>query len=217
VHRFVAKWEGGVVRRFALLGYLLLSLLLFPVMTEAQEATPDPGLDIPSPEECTIAPRTLAELQAIFALPATPTAAPASPTPVALPTGTPVDDATAAAVTAALRQFIACANAGDLWRYLATYTDRIVQIFLQANVNPSLGVTQELYDAYATPTPLEPGLQSGLIEVGPIVHLPDGRVAITAIDDAYGDEAPPRQSIFYFVKVGDQWRVDEFTYVPREN
>jgi hypothetical protein len=203
-----------VVRRSALLGYLLLPLFLVPPLTGAQEATPDPALDIPAPEECTVAPRTLAELQALFATPATPTAAPASPTPVALPTGSPVDAATAEAVTAALRQLLACSNAGDYWRLLATYSDRFVQIFLHAYVNPAQGVTQQLYDDYSTLVPPEPALRTGLLDIGPIIQLPDGRVAIAAVADVPGDDQPPRQSIFYLVKNGDQWRVDDFAYMP---
>ncbi len=202
------------MRSLALLCCLLLSCVLAPSLASAQEATPDPALDIPAPEECTVAPLTLAELQALFAAPATPVPSPASPTPVALPTGTPVDAATAEAVTAALRQFIACNNRGDYWRFLATYSDRFVQIFLQAYVNPAQGVTQELYDAYTTSAPPEPSLQTGLLEIGPIVQLPDGRVAIAAVADVPGDDQPPRQSIFYLVKDGAWWRVDDFAYMP---
>jgi hypothetical protein len=202
------------VRRLPLLAYLFLPLFLVSATTSAQEATPVPALDIPAPEECTVAPLTLPELQTLFATPATPPPAQASPTPVALPTGTAVDAATADAVTAALRQFIACSNKGDYWQFLATYSDRFIQIFLQAYIDPAQGVTQELYDAYSTPVPPEPHFQTGLLDVGPIVQLPDGRVAIAAVADVPGDDVPPRQSIFYLVKKGDQWRVDDFAYMP---
>ena len=202
------------MRRLALFGPMLLSLLVLPATAGAQEATPYPGLDVPAPEECTVAPRSLEELQRLHAAPATPAAASASPTPVALPTGAPVDAATAEAVTAAVRQFVACLNAGDYWRQLATYSDRFVQIFLQAYLDPATGVTQEIYDAYATPRPPDPSLQAGLLEIGPIVQLPDGRVAVAAVADVPGDDAPPRQSIFYFVKNGDRWQIDDFAYMP---
>ncbi|MEA2583984.1 MAG: hypothetical protein QOF33_2069, partial [Thermomicrobiales bacterium] len=72
------------MRRIAILGSLLLSLLVLPAVAAAQDATPDPTLDVPAPEECTVAPRTVGELQTLFAAPASPIPAPASPTPVAL-------------------------------------------------------------------------------------------------------------------------------------
>jgi hypothetical protein len=164
-----------------------------------------------------VAPRSLAELQTLLATPASATPVPASPTPVALPTGTPVDAATAEAVTAAIRQLIACLNAGDYWRLLATYSDRYVQIFLQAYVDPTTGLTQETYDSYATPHPLDPTRYTGLLEIGPIVLLPDGRIAAAAVADDPGDGQPPRQSIFYLVKNGDRWQIDDFAYMPIAN
>lgn len=198
----------------ALLGAFMLSLVLPPVVGRAQEATPDPALDVPAPEECTITPRSIPELQNLLATPATPTPAAASPTPVALPTGTPVDDATAQAVTTAIRQLVACLNAGDYWRLLAAYSDRYVQVFLQAYVDPATGVTQELYDAYATPQPPEASRRTGLLDIGPIVLLADGRAAAAAVADDPGDDQPPRQTIFYLVKNGDRWQIDDFAYMP---
>lgn len=205
------------MRRIAILGSLLLSLLVLPAVAAAQDATPDPTLDVPAPEECTVAPRTVGELQTLFAAPASPIPAPASPTPVALPTGTPVDPATAEAVTAAIRQLIACLNAGDYWRLLATYSDRYVQIFLQAYIDPATGLTQETFDAYATPNPPQPERHTALLEIGDILFLPDGRVAAVVIADDLGDDLAPAQTIFYLVKNGDRWQIDDFAYIPRES
>jgi hypothetical protein len=207
--------EGIHVRRFAILGSLLLSLLALPTPAVAQDATSQSGnLDVPSPEECTVAPRTVDELQALFALPATPTAVPASPTSVTLPAGTPVDAATADAVESAIRQFIACFNAGDFWRQMATYSDRYVQVYLQAYLDPATGVSQEIYDLYATPKPVESDHQTALIGIGEIVQLPDGRVATTVTADDPSDDIPPGRSLVYLTKQGDRWLIDDFAYIP---
>src|SRR5262249_46542247 len=162
----------------------------------------EPNLDVPTPDECTVAPRTIDELQALFALPATPAAAPTNPTPGTLPAGTPVDAATAAAVTSAIREFIACVNAGDFWRQMAMYSDRYVQAYLQAYLNPAVGVSQEIYDHYATPQPAESAHQMALIGVGEIVQLPDGRVATIVTADDPADDLPPGQTLVYLAKNG---------------
>jgi hypothetical protein len=201
------------VRRFAILGPLFLSLLVLPAIAAAQEATSQPTLDVPRPEECTVAPRTVDELQALFARPATPTAAPASPIPATLPIGLPVDPATADAVKSAIRLFIACFNAGDFWRQMATYSDRYVQVYLQAYLDPATGINQEIYDLYATPRPIESEHQSALIEIGEIVQEPDGRVATIVTADDPSDDIAPGQTLVYLVKNGDRWQIDDFAYI----
>jgi ketosteroid isomerase-like protein len=200
------------VRRFAMLAPLLLSLLL-PAVAAAQEATSQPDLDVPSPEECTVAPRTLAELQELFARPATPAAASANPTAATPPSGTPVDAATADAVERAIREFIACFNAGDFWRQMATYSDRYVQVYLQSYLDPATGINQDIYDLYATPRPMETEHRTALLGIDQIVQLPDGRVRAVVTADDPADDVAPGKTLVYLVKTGNRWQIDDFVYI----
>jgi hypothetical protein len=186
---------------------------VLPAIAAAQDATSQPTLDVPTPEECTVAPRTLDELQALYARPATPAATSASPTPASPPTGAPVDAATADAVKSAIREFIACFNAGDFWRQMATYSDRYVQVYLQSYLDPATGISQDIYDLYATPRPMETEHRTGLIGIDQIVQLPDGRVAAVVTADDPADDIAPGQSLVYLVKNGDRWLIDDFAYV----
>lgn len=201
-----------MARRIAIVGLALVSLLVVPGIAVAQQATPAVTPDIPRPEECTVAPRTVAELQTLFATPVTPTP-PASPSPTGLPTGTPVDAATAAAVKAAIREFIACFNAGDFWRQMATYSDRFVQVYLQTYISPGTGVTQEIYDYYATPQPAPTQHRTALLAVDNIVRIPDGRVAAVVVAQDPASKVAPGRTIVYLVNNGSRWQIDAFVYM----
>jgi ketosteroid isomerase-like protein len=201
------------VRRFATFSIVLVALVVLPVRAAAQEATPSPALDIPAPEECTVAPRTFAELQALVATPVAVTPTPAgegSPTPFALPAGTPADEATTEEVRSAIRELVACINAGDFWRVIALYSDRYVQFFLSQGGE----LTEEAYSQYATPVPLPPEQQIAIVEYRDVVVLPDGRIAAVVVGDDPTDDEPAGPTLFYLVKTGDRWLVDDFVDVP---
>ncbi|HET8521667.1 MAG TPA: hypothetical protein VFL82_00445, partial [Thermomicrobiales bacterium] len=93
-------------------------LVLTPFPTAAAPATAT--ISTPSPDECIVAPRSLPLPDGA----ATPTTPEAMAPEFVTPTGTPADNAVEQAVTVTVRESVACANAGDLLRGLALYTDR---------------------------------------------------------------------------------------------
>lgn len=206
-------------RRFALICawgiVLMLALLSRPVTRgNAQEATPPP--DVPAPEECTVPPRSLEDLQALAA---TPVAAAAVASPAATPGA--VDPATEAAVRAAIRELIACSNAGDFWRVLAVYSDRYVRDYVAQLVEAITGqpgqITAEIYNQFARTRPLPPAARIVILSFGQPEYLPDGRIAVVVIGDDPLDREPAGPTRFILVKQGDRWLIDGFEDVPQDS
>ena len=172
-----------------------------PVATPA--ATPPAGPDAPAAAECRIAPRSLASFQGL----ATPAATPAAP-PVlgaaGLPTGTPADPETAAAIAAAARELIACVNAGDFLRAFALFNDA----YLRSTTGPEV-MSQQLYDLFATPAPRTPERQIILVAVRDPRLLPDGRAgALVTVIDPTTTTQGEMTSFLIFVRSGDRWLLD---------
>lgn len=192
---------------------VICCLLLTPVTAVAQTVTPtlSPTRDVPLPAECTIEPLTIERLREIYARPVASPVAQAA-TPAAEPTGTVADAATTEAVRATVRQLIACGNAGDLWRLLATYTDHYIQVYLQAYVDPRSGITDVLYEAYRNPNPEPPAPENltAILAIGDALVQPDGSVAISVT----ADHAPAPVTVFYLINVGDRWLIDNFVLKP---
>ncbi len=195
------------MRRVLPLGLALCALAaLLPTVAAAQDATPAGG-EAPAPADCQVAPRSLASLQALAATPVpTATVAPASPTPFAMPAGLLADEATRKAITATIHELVACINAGDLPRALALYSDRLV-----GRILPNLGpLTETSYNGAATPQPVPTKDRTVLIEFRDILILPDRRVAALVVGDDPTNPEPASATLFYLVKVGDRWVVDDF-------
>jgi hypothetical protein len=203
------------LKRLALIGVALIALVV-PAVARAQDATPVPSPDVPAPEECTVEPISEEHLAQLVATPvpegmATPEA---SPTPFAMPEGTPADEATITEITAAVRQFIACINAGDLPRVLALYSDRaIVEIFLAPIGGQA--TAREILDQLGAPQVLPEDQRTVLIRVDEVRVLPDGRVAALIFGDDRSNPRPPGPALVYFVKVEGRWLIDGF--VPTED
>jgi hypothetical protein len=141
------------------------------------QATPTPAaLDIPAPNECQVTPRALPLFppgvgQQTAATPR-PLASPASG-PVVVAAGTPADAETVAAVTATVRETLACRNAGDFPRAYALFTQQmLVQLFGgPATVDPEIQVAVS-----EKPHRLPREERIGLVSLDQAVILPDGRV-----------------------------------------
>src|SRR5215217_991700 len=148
---------------------------------DAQDGSPVAGLDVPSPAECTVQPRSVDELRALFReVAATPVldSPVASPTPAVAPTGAPADEQTVAAVNATWRQYIACINKGDQARMFALVSDAMVR--RQFVVDVAFGVTEDALFAYlsGTPVPLPADQSASFVPVEDARVLSDGRVAV---------------------------------------
>ncbi len=181
----------------------LTLLILRPEATRgATQATPAAELGPPTAAECQIAPRSEAEIAALAATPLTTPATPVPPEPASLPEGEPADAATIAGLMQTLREVIACAEAGDLGRLLALYTDdAIVQAVLNAEPVPIVPGRRP----DGTPHPASP---PAVIDRTPVVlearMLPDGRVAalVTTVEPGAAVD------VVWFARVGDRWLID---------
>jgi hypothetical protein len=204
----VAAHEGQPGR--CLLGIVVLMLVLVeagPPPAGAQVSTPTAHLDVPTPAECTVAPRSADELHALFrevAATPLPSSLEASPKPAVAPIGTPADPQTAAAINAAWRMYLACLTAGDQARMFALLSDNMVR--RQFVVDLGFGVTEDALFAYlaATPVPLEPDQLAPFVPFSHVLVLNDGRVA------AIGPGENGRGDVRIFVKQGDRWLIDDW-------
>jgi hypothetical protein len=174
--------------------------LVLPVQMPVAAA---PAMATPSasgPDGCTVAPRSL-PLPEGNGTPSTSEPAPASFVP---PTGTPADETTRAAVTATVRESIACANGGELLRGLALYTD---QFLANQLVGPN-GITQEnmVLLASTPPAAVPTADQLSLVGVQDVILLSDGRVGATVVtrnaDGTFKD-------YLMFANVDGDWLIDE--------
>jgi hypothetical protein len=187
----------------AVASLLLLHLARLPVVpAAAQEATPGAGPLVPDPAECTVAPRPAAELRDLLAasdMPGEPDESATLPAPLLL--DAPADPETVAGITATAREIIACANAGDLRRRSALYSDAFIR-------RGGMGFADR-EDVKRKPVPL-PASERGALLAGPFVRpLTDGRVgAVMVINDPMVPS--PAEALFcIFVQVEDRWLLDE--------
>jgi hypothetical protein len=198
-------------RSLVLAAPLALGLVL---TTAAQDGTPVVDLS-PNPEECTLTPRTIEELQALHGTPAaegageaTSAALEATPVTFTLPAGTPADAATVEAVTAAVRAGIACYNAGD---YLASFGGTTDE-FILAQVGLSLFDADFVAAMQAEPVPLPEDQQTQLLGIREVTIYADGRVG--ALVDYFGPTSPPASGtvetdLWIYENVDGAWLLDE--------
>jgi hypothetical protein len=194
----------------------LALVLLGGFTTRAQEATPgSTGLPVtPDPSECTVQEPTFQDLlDRIGATPvpagmATGTEEPlpaASPAAFTLPPGTPADAATVAAITALMREVVACLNTGHYLTLFYFVSDSLLRQF--EDEDP---ITEADVAAFSgTPEALDASQYATLVAVRQVVVLPDGRVG-ALVDTIFPDEQPGVQTEYFaFVQEDGQWRIDE--------
>ena len=215
VFRNVRRVAAGLGVAALVTGVMLLLQARVPATVASIDAPGDlaslnapgqPARDAPGPEECTVAPRTLKDLEALALTPA-----PVGTPNVAEPGGEPADAATRAAITSTAREVVACSNAGDLLRRLALYSDDRLRLdFPDGPPAPDVSVT--------SPRPLPEAQRSALVSVEDIRQLADGRVsALVTVDTpagaAHDAQAAARASQqaaarLIFIREAGRWRVD---------
>jgi hypothetical protein len=160
---------------------------------------------IPDAVGCTIAPRTVEDL---LATPATEVGLMGMRQ--SLPEGRPANTATVEAITQAVRELEACANAGDFLRFLALFTDAALR---QRPINASQEASAELTAlAAATPTPVPPPHRAVFAGPWHLEILPDGRVVAAVV--WFGSESDPcvdpnRITVLLFAQQDGRWLIDE--------
>jgi hypothetical protein len=185
-----------MIRSTILLGTLLWSGITTPVTFG--QATPTP--DAPPPELCRAAPRSFGEM--------TPRSPPeTTPEPTSTigpePGRTPADPETVAGITATVREFVACLNAGEWLRALGLYTDSGLFSFLVRQY----AISREDYEALATPVPAPPDDQFRIREILGVRELPFDRVFAVVVLD-FPEDPSPNWLSFTFVKQNGRWLID---------
>ena len=188
-------------------GALCAFVVVGPPGVVAQDGSPVAGLDVPSPAECTVQPRSVDELRALFReVAATPVldSPEASPTPAVAPTGAPADEQTVAAINATWREYVACINSGDQARMFALVSDNMVR--RQLGVDVAFGVTEDALFPYlsGTPVPLPADQSAPFVPLEDVRVLDDDRVA------GVGPGEQGRGDVRIFVKEGDRWLLDDW-------
>ena len=201
-----AQERGSRLRLLAVVVALCSLVLVGAPGAGAQDGTPAAGLDVPTPAECTVEPRSEEEFRALFReAAATPVAASpdASPTPAVPPTGDPADAQIVTEINATWRQFIACINAGDQARVFALLSDDKLRGDFVLDI--ASGASEDDLIAYlmATPAPFPPEQSVPFFPFEDVQLLDDGRVAVV------GPGATGQGEVLVFVKEGDRWLVDE--------
>jgi hypothetical protein len=202
-------------RHTTLLGSFVLCLLFALTAGTAVAQVATPVGHSPDPEECTLEPRTIEDMQALYGTPAPEGAGEATsmaqvaPADFTLPTGEPADEATVAEITDAIHVLSACYNAGD---YLAGFGG-VTDEFLVSQVGRSLFDEDFIASMEAEPVPLPEEQQTVVLDVREVIVLEDGRVA--ALFDYYGP-SPQLEGIngvetdlFIFENVDGMWLLDE--------
>ncbi len=182
----------------------------------AQDATPTSDIS-PNPEDCVIAnPRTVADLQAIYGTPApagageaTSLAVMATPEVTELPTGTPADAATVAAVEEWVHVNFACVNAGNYLAGLSMVTEDMIRSSVGEDV-----YDEDLIAALeASPVPLPEDQQTDLIGVRNVIVLEDGRVGALIDYQAHSGQTEgingKETDFFIFKQVDGVWLLDD--------
>jgi hypothetical protein len=192
--------------------YRWLLALVLTVAVAAPVAVSAARKNALPPTPCTVQPRTEAEVATLVAA-ATPGGEEGrdpdgwADSPADLPQGDPADPETVAAVTAAAREFAGCLNAGDLPRWLALMTDRLLP-----EAVASFGMAA-LFETTGTPVPGEnPELKIVTMRVADVRVLPDSRVGavvVWKVRQAPGEKPAPEANFHIFQRVGDHWLLDE--------
>ncbi len=165
--------------------------LLVALAASAQNASPTAGAIVVDPADCTVAPRSFADVQAVVATPISTSleaTAAASGTLLAgdqrsfiPPAGQVADPATVSAATGTIRQFYSCLAAKNAGAVAAFVTDDFIRLYLFAGVGPFAPTIAETPPTGTPPsdtaaTALPTAARGDRLVVRDVQTLPDGRV-----------------------------------------
>lgn len=173
----------------------------------------------PAPELCTITPLSTDEAAATLA---TPSPLPEWPITdggiIALPSGTPADQATVDGVLASITQFWACNNAQNMAALLAVFSDEGLQM--------TLGVTEESAYSYeeiraavaAEMTPSDPRPEEEWASIDAVISVlseADGSVGVLILNsDPNVNEGDQVLDYFNFVQGDAGWQLSRVILDP---
>jgi hypothetical protein len=212
-------WGGmGMVRSRIIQGATALAIMGVTLRSgHAQEASPTAAISPVPPAECTIERRPIGELRQVVMRGIDDYVTGATPVPVAVFTAeesTPADAATVAAVTATIREFTACTNAGDFPAMAALATDEMMtrplgrvaiytaHLFAGRPGTPAPGETptaDELDTYLITLQFSQPRPQaewSAILEIRDVRTLTDGRVRATVVTASQDEPDPDTDTVY---------------------
>ncbi len=171
----------------------------------AQDAsTPTPPEIIPG-SECVTEARDYNFLSEIFA---TPVAVEEYVAPTSVPDGEALDKETETEIRAAVRQFIACSNSGEVLRALSLLDDEYLRRIFDPSGEIDVDTANELLETLATPTAIAEDQLVIFIGILEMVKLPDGTVAVVLeTDGGLPNDEGTDVDLFIFTKVDDTWLV----------
>jgi hypothetical protein len=124
-------------------------------------------------------------------------------TPGVVPEGTPADLDTSDAITATIRELVACFNAGEPLRSYGLYTAP----YLNRLFNRQGGFSQLVYDSLATPQPTDdPSTHTAILSISEIRILEDGSAGAN-VTLQYSSIPMPKNFYFSFEWNGDRWMI----------
>ncbi len=173
---------------------------------EADQLSVSPDAD---PAKCTVASRTVDEINQLTASKTPPPMVALQPTPAADQT---IDAGTKDAIAGTVSEFIACSNGMDTMRRLALFSDAAIQRSFPGGVTPSFART-----VTAPPTPLPQDQWVTLKGITGFRRLSDGRIRVE-IDVGYPGMASHNHgaagaggsgTTAILVKQGDRWLIDQ--------
>ena len=162
-------------------------------------ATPAP--EAPEPALCRAVAPSFAEIEQIMATPA----ADASPTPTPAAAATPASSVDANAITAVVRELIACFNAGEPLRAYGLYTNAYLRHLLSVQGAPK----RAAYNLWAVPEPLDPDRYTQIVAIRNITLLDNGEIR-ALVTLRYAAVPVPKTFAFEFANTLSGWRISAF-------
>jgi hypothetical protein len=207
-------WRYSNMRRWRALAIAPVAALLITAPVLAQDGTPTPGEEesarIPAPSECVSTPVPFDQIDSILALEGQ-----GIPQPpymeIKPPLGDIVDPDTDLQIKEAVREILACFNAGDIPRAAALMTENgIKRSYWGLTVDAeNRGLAKERIAA--TPEPRAADFDVRLVAITDTSKLPDGRVAaFVVINEPLLPPAGPETLLFVFANQNGEWKLDDF-------
>jgi hypothetical protein len=125
----------------------------------------------------------------------------------AMPAGAPADEATAAEVARAVRQYTACSNTGDALRVYALFTEHGLKDLLD-NVVPE--DEQGFITSVSTPVIVPTEALQPVPDIESVQQLDDGRVAAAIV--VAGPSGAGTRQVFIFSKESGRWLIDQIIF-----
>lgn len=162
-----------------------------------------------SPSECVAEPRAVEQLAELLALDGEGVPAPPWPT-ITAPLGENLGSSESIPIKEAVREILACFNAGDIARASALMTDNgAIRTYWQLTETPELRA--QARERVGTPVPRPEPAQIRQVTVTDISLLPDGRaIAFVVINDPAAPQPGPETLLFYFLNQDGTWLLDDW-------